>query len=279
MSDNTGSGRATLRGAAGQGEHVVQSSAFEWLARAGLLARGVVYGVVAILAIKLALGDGGEATNQQGALHTIAKQPFGKLLLVLVAIGLGGYALWRLLRAAMGHGPEARDDAKERLAGLASGIVNGMLCFTAALIVAGAGGGSGDTDRATGGVLSWPAGTWIVGIAGVVIVGVGLQQGYQGLSKKFLEDSKTERMGAGTERFFTAVGIFGHLARMVVFAMIGYFLIRAAIDYNPDESIGLDGALAKLAHASYGPVLLGIVAVGLLGFAVYSACDARYRRV
>src|SRR3712207_5631492 len=162
MSHSTTRGEASLR----QGEQVVHSSAFEWLARAGLLARGVVYAVVAVLAIKLALGDGGAATNQQGALHTIADRPFGKVLLILVAIGLGGYAMWRLLRAAMGHGPEARDDAKDRVAGLASGIVYAALCVTAVKIVAGAGGGSGDTDRATGGVLSWPAGTWIVGVAG-----------------------------------------------------------------------------------------------------------------
>ncbi len=272
-------GTSSLRNPAAQGEKAVQSSAFEWLARAGMLARGVVYGVVAVLALKLALGDGGDATSQQGALKTIAAQPFGKALLILVAIGLGGYALWRLLRAAVGHGPEASDDASERVAGLASGVVNAGLCFTAVSIVAGAGGGSGNTDKTTAGVLGWPAGTWLVGIAGAVVIGVGLYQGYKGVSRGFLEDSKTEQMSPRTKQAFTAVGVFGHLARMVVFAMIGYFLIRAAIDYDPQKSIGLDGALAKLANLSYGPVLLGIVAAGLLGFAIYSAWDARYRRV
>jgi hypothetical protein len=75
------------------------------------------------------------------------------------------------------------------------------------------------------------------------------------------------------------VGVFGHLARAVVFVLIGYFLVWAAIDYNPDEAIGLDGALAKLGDSSYGPVLLGVVAFGLLGFALYSVLDARYRKV
>ena len=100
-----------------QGERVVRTDQFEWLARAGLLARGVVYGIIGVLAIKLALGDGGKATDQQGALHTIAKQPFGKFLLVVVAVGLAGYALWRLVRAGIGHGPEASDDIKERIDG------------------------------------------------------------------------------------------------------------------------------------------------------------------
>jgi hypothetical protein len=112
-----------------------------------------------------------------------------------------------------------------------------------------------------------------------VIIGVGLQQGYKGIRKKFLEDSKTERMSETVERSFTALGIFGHLARMVVFGLIGYFLVRAAIDYDPDKAVGLDGALTRLAHASYGPTLLGIVAAGLIGFAAYSIVDARYRRV
>src|SRR5215212_4949187 len=106
-----------------KGDDFAHSRTFEWLARAGLVARGVIYAIVGILAIKLALGDGGKTTNQNGALETIAKQPFGKFLLILVAVGLAGYAIWRLLRAAIGHGPEASDDTKERVGGFASGVV------------------------------------------------------------------------------------------------------------------------------------------------------------
>ena len=98
---------------------------FEYLSRAGFVARGLVYGIIGILALKLALGQGGKLTNQQGALHTVAHQPFGKVLLTLVAIGLGGYALWRLVRAAIGHGPEGTDSGFDRVAALASGIVYG----------------------------------------------------------------------------------------------------------------------------------------------------------
>ena len=75
------------------------------------------------------------------------------------------------------------------------------------------------------------------------------------------------------------IGTFGHLARMVVFGLVGVFLIKAAIDYNPNKAVGLDGALAKIANASYGPFLLGIVAAGLIAFGVYSLSDARYRRI
>jgi Domain of Unknown Function (DUF1206) len=262
-----------------KGEDFAHSRTFEWLARAGLVARGVIYAVIGILAIKLALGDGGKTTNQTGALETIAKQPFGKALLIVVAVGLAGYATWRLVRAAIGHGPESSDDTKERVAGVVSGIAYGALCATAVSILIGSGGRSGSPDKATGGVLDWPAGQVLVVLAGLVVIGVGLEQGYKGIKRKFLEKSKTEEMSENVERAFTALGVFGHLARMVVFTLIGYFFIRAAIDYNPDKAASLDGALAALGQASYGPVLLGMVAAGLIGFAGYSIADARYRRV
>jgi hypothetical protein len=258
---------------------VARTPQFEWLARAGLVARGVVYAVIGILALKLAVGDGGKATNQQGALRTIADRPFGKTLLVLVAIGLAGYALWRLVRAALGHGPEQRDSGSDRIAALASGIAYTILCVTAVKILTGASTGSGTPKKATGGVLDWTGGTLLVAIAGVALIGVAGYQAYKGIDKRFLEDSKTELMSHTVRRAFTALGVFGHIARAVVFTLIGYGLIRAAMDYDPDKAVGLDGALLKLANASYGPWVLGFVAAGLVGFAAYSVADARYRRV
>ena len=264
-----------------QGEKVARSDGFEWLARLGLAARGVVYGVIAILALKVALGSGGKTTDQQGALKTIAQQSFGEILLVVVAIGLFGYALWRLVRAAIGHGAEGdRDDAKERIDGVASGIGYGILFVTALGILFGSGGGGGGGPQSTtGGVLDWPAGQVLVIIAGLVLLGVAVDQGIKGFKRKFLEKSHTERMSEKTKKVFTAFGVFGHLARMVIFGLMGYFLIKAAIDYDPKEAVSLDGALAKLANSAGGPLVLGAVAVGLLGFGLYSFMDARYRRV
>src|SRR5581483_11886161 len=145
-----------------RGEKLARSSGFEWLARAGFVARGLIYGIIGILAIELALDAGGKTTNQQGALEEIARQPFGKVLLTLVAIGLAGYALWRLIRALLGHGPEDSDSAFDRLAALGSGIVYAGLCAIAVEILVGAGGNSGNTHKTTAGVLGWPAGTWLV---------------------------------------------------------------------------------------------------------------------
>jgi hypothetical protein len=263
------------------GEATARQPGFERLARGGLIARGVVYGVVGVLSLKLALGAGGKTTSQQGALKTVAHEPFGKALLIALTIGLAGYAIWRLVRAGIGHGSREKDSGLDRLAGAASGVVYAGLCFTSVEILAGAGSGgaSSSPKKTAGGVLGWTGGTVIVAVAGLILIGVALYQGYKGVSRDFLDNSDTAKMSRQVKRAFTALGVFGHLARMVVFGLIGFGLLKAAIDYNPHSAIGLDGALNKLAHNSYGPFLLGVVAAGLIGFALYSIADARYRKI
>ena len=257
-----------------------RTGGFEWLSRAGFVARGLIYVIVGVLAVKLALGSSGANASQQGALEAIAHQPFGRVLLIVVAIGLAGYALWRLSHAAFGRGRERSDSALDRVTALASGLVYAGFCAVAVEILLGAGsGGSGTAHHAAAGVLGWPAGTWLVGIAGVVLIGVGLYQGYRALSKEFLEDSKTEEMSRAVRRWIEWIGVFGYLARMVVFVLIGVFLVKSAVEFNPNNAVGLDGALAKLAHSAYGPFLLVVVAAGLVAFGIYSFSDARYRRI
>src|SRR6476620_12200290 len=136
------------------GEHVERSTAFEALARAGFVSRGVIYGIIGILAVKVALGTGGKTTNQTGALKTIAHQPFGQVLLILMAIGLAGYALWRFLHALLGHGPEKSDSGFDRLAALGSGVSYALLFAVAIEILIG-GGRSDNAKHSTAGVLGW----------------------------------------------------------------------------------------------------------------------------
>src|SRR6202012_1333306 len=119
-------------------------------------------------------------------------------------------------------------------------------------------------------LLGWPGGPVYVAIAGVLLLGAGVYQGYKGIARKFLEDSQTQRMGAEVRRTFTALGVAGYCARGVTFLLIGYGLIKAAVDYSPRSAVGLDGALQELIHASYGPLLLGVVAAGFLAFALFS---------
>jgi hypothetical protein len=271
---------ASLRAAHEVAPGVSRKDAFASLARPGLIARGVVYGVIGVLAIKVAVGSAGSAPNQQGALQTIARQPFGKVLLIALAVGLAGYAGWRLVRAATGRGAEERDSGLKRLAAAGSALAYGALFVVAVKVLAGsASGSSSNPSKATAGVMGWSGGPVIVGLAGTVLIGVGLYQGYRALARKFLDEANTDQMSRPVKRAYEVLGIFGHLARMVVFGLTGYGLLRAAIEFDPHKAVGLDGALRELADHSHGPLLLGIVAAGLMGFALFSTAEARFRRV
>jgi Domain of Unknown Function (DUF1206) len=268
-----------VREARSAGEGFVHTRVFEVLSRAGFVARGLVYGIIGLLALDLAVGQGGKITNQQGALRTIEHQAFGHVLLALVAVGLGGYSLWRLFRAALGHGPEGADTTVERVGALGSGIAYGLICALAVEILLSSGGSSGGAKKTTKDVFGLPAGHWLIGVAGIVMIGVGIYQLVRGLRQKFLDDSKTEQMRPAIKKWFTWFGTVGHVARAIVFGLVGIFLLKAAIDYRADEAIGLDGALAKLYAQPFGPWLLGAVAAGLIAFGLFSISEARYRRI
>jgi hypothetical protein len=270
---------APLRGARSWGERFVRTRAFEVLSRAGFVARALVYGIIGLLAFDLVIGHGGKITNQQGALRTVEQRSFGHVLLALLAIGLGGYALWRLFRAALGHGPEGADRGIQRVGALGSGIVYGLLCVLAVQILMGPGTSGGSTKKTARDVFAWPAGRWIVGIAGLVMAGVAIYQFIRGARQKFLDDSKTEQIPRSLMPTFKALGTVGHIARAVVFGLVAVFLLKAAYDYNANEAIGLDGALAKLYNGAFGSWLLGAIALGLLAFSCFSLVEARYRRI
>jgi hypothetical protein len=254
---------------------------YAWLARAGLVAKGASFAIVGVLAIKLAVGDGGKATSRDGALHTLAGETFGRVVLILLVVGFAAYAIWRFVEAWAAPGEDAKKWAK-RLGSIGRGVIYASLAYSAAKILAGAGGSSSQNQRAhetAATVLSWPAGTWLVGLAGAVVIGVGLWNLYRGLSRKFEDKWRTGEMGATARKWGGRVGTYGHVARAVVFGLIGVFVIRAAMQYDPKEAIGLDGALQKLASTAYGPYLLGLTAAGLIAYGLYCLVDARYRDV
>jgi hypothetical protein len=134
-----------------------------------------------------------------------------------------------------------------------------------------------EAHHATAVVLSWPAGTWIVVLGGLIVGGVGLFNGYRAVTRSFEKRWKSKEREA--RRWGARIGVAGLLARMVVFVLIGIFLVKAALDYRPKDAVGLDGALQRLAAQSYGDVLLGIVAAGLVAYGVFCFVDARYRQV
>jgi hypothetical protein len=260
---------------------------YAWLARSGLVAKGVSFGIVAALAISVAVGSGGKTTSRQGALETLAHHTWGKALLVLLALGFAGYAMWRLVQAFAERGENDDEKGKAKKWGkragyVGRGLIYAGLTFTTIKILADSGGQQSQNEKAqktTAAVLDWPGGRWIVAIAGLCILGAALWNLYRGVARKFEDKWRTGEMTETERKWGGRAGVAGHLARGVVFGLVGVFFIKAAIDYDPNNAIGLDGALQKLARASYGPLLLGLTAAGLLSYGLFCLVDARYRDV
>lgn len=255
----------------------------EILGRVGLVAKGLSYGLVGYLALRLAFGAGGTATSRQGALATIAAKGWGKAVLIALALGFAAYVLWRLAEAIWPEGDDGFLKRTGKRAGsLARALIYAGLTFSAFKIAFGSSGGQSQNakaHKATAHVLSWNHGTWIVAAAGGCVLAAGLYNAYRGLAKKFTKRWDTASMRQTARRWGERAGTVGLLARGVVFGLIGVFVIKAAIDYNPRDAIGIDGALQKLANQTYGDWLLGLTAVGLLAYAIFCLVEARYRRV
>lgn len=274
-----------LRADAKRAGHAAKRNWLDIAAFVGLIAKGVSFAIVGVLAFKLALGSGGKATSREGALATIADETWGKILLIVLALGFACYAFWRLAQAFF----EERDDDDGffktwgKVAGyVARAAIYGGLTYATIKILMGSGGSHSQDQKAhkaTAEVLGWPAGTWLVGIAGVCVAAAGLSNGYRGISRKFRDRWKTGEMSRTALKWGTVAGVVGLLARMVVFCLIGAFLIKAAVQYDPQEAIGLDGALQKLAGQTYGHWLLGLTAAGLIAYGIFCFVEARYREV
>jgi uncharacterized protein DUF1206 len=263
-----------------------QAAANPWverLARFGYAVRGILYAVVGVLAVQVALGAGGATTDKHGAIATIGSQPFGKFLLVLIAIGLTGYSLWGFIRAILdplGRGTDPKGIA-QRIGYLISGLSYGTLVIPTVRFIMGSGGGGTSNASAdmTATLLSQPFGQWLAGLVGLIGMAGGLGQIYQAYSTDFKKDFKSSEMSANEMKLATWVGRIGLAARGVVFVMLGFFVLQAALHVDPKQAKGLDGALATLAAQPFGPWLLGAVALGLVAFGAYSLLCARWIRV
>jgi len=264
-------------------QSAAESNWLERLARAGLVARGLVYVVVGFLAVQVASGDHQERADKKGALQVVVRQPLGKVLIVGLSIGFAGYALWQFVEAATGpsHEDNPRKAVGKRVLHAARGVLYTTFLVSAVRLLVRSGGTSGRDPQVdwTARVLNWPGGTWLVETVGVAVIVGGIYVGWRGLSQKFRKDLKAGEMGRTERRWIPRLGTAGMLARMIVSVLIGVFLIAAAIQHDPNRSVGIDGALRNLADRSFGPPLLALVAVGLAAYGVYSFAEARYRRV
>jgi hypothetical protein len=257
----------------------------ERLARWGLVSIALSFAIVAVISIKVAVTGSGHPQGREGALAAIAREPFGKVLLVIVAVGFAGYAAWRLTTATIGQTIE--DDEREkplkRIGDALRGLFYLVLAGVCVKLVMSAGGspaGGGQKEpKATAVLLGLPGGRFIVGAIGLGVVGVGLYNAYRAVSGKYRERLKMWQMDEAEERFVTPIAVAGLFARMIVFGLIGAFLVASAVRYNAKEAVGLDGALQRLVERSYGRPALFVVAVGLLCYALYRLTEARYRRI
>lgn len=269
--------KAKQKANAGRGWYAV-------LARVGLVAKGLSFLLVGALAAKLALGDGGKATSRQGALQELVQHSFGKVVVAALALGFAAYALWRFVQAwaerTSGDENEATTWGK-RAGYVGRGLIYASLTYTCVHLLTGADEKSQNAQahEHAARVLGWPGGRLLVAATGLVIAGVGAWNLYRGLTRKFEDKWRVGSLSATIRRWGGRAGVMGHVARFVVFGLMGIFLVKAAWQYDPKEAIGLDGALQKLAHASYGPWLLGLTAVGLAAYGVYCLVDARLRDV
>lgn len=266
-----------------RGRQAAHGRELGWVGRAGLVAHAVIYSLVALLALHVAFGDWSQGTpGKDGALKLVAEQPFGRGLLVLLAVGFAAYGLWRLAQGFFdrkGKGDEAPALAV-RAGYVAVGIWFGLLAvLTFNKALSDSNGGTGPSERETAsGVFGLPLGRELVFAAGVGFLAGACFQVYKPLAGKL---EKALGGGAGYEgsRAALAVGTFGHVARGVVFAIIGIFLCKAAWEFDASETRGLDGALLALVQQSHGALLLGAVAVGLAAYAAWDLVLARYGRV
>lgn len=274
MTSITTGPRAAKRGA-DQAAHSVWMTR---LGRVGLGARGVLYILLAYLAIEVAFGQPNSGANKEGALQTVARQPFGHALLVVLAAGFSAYALWQLTMAAWGGSARAGSDKKgKRLAASVNGVVYGLLGASAIALAAGSSSrGSGNKAQTglTGSIMQHSFGRPLIGVAGVAIIIIGVFQAWRALSGN--HELELQPMSRAVRRQIETLAKIGRTARAVIVAAAGVFVIQAALTFDPNKTKGLDGILKSFAHTPVGPWLLVLVAGGVLSFGLYSLATARY---
>lgn len=251
------------------------------LARFGLACRGLVYLVIALLALQVARGHGDAGhTDTRGALETISHQRLGHALVLAIGLGFGCLAVWQAILAARAR-PGSGSSARRRLAAAGKAVIDASLCLSALAIAAHRKSPAGGDQQAvdiTARVMGHTAGRFVIGAAGLIVGIVGVSLIAQGLRKRFDVDVRISDVPESVRRAFETIGGLGMAARGTVVALAGYFILQAAVTFNPTHAKGLDGVLASVVHDPWGPWLLAAVALGLACFGVFSLLEARYAR-
>jgi len=257
------------------------SKPLEYLARGGFVVYGVIHLLFAWLALQVALGDSKGESDQSGALQSLAGKPFGKTMLVIAVVGMFALAVWQTFEAAIGEsGPRDKEAIAERVVSGCRAVIYLSFAWIAIRVLQGANASTGDSqEKGASSLMANTGGRWLVGLIGLVVVGVGIGLVLYGVTKKFEKHLNTQQMNPTVRRTTRRLGVAGYSAKGVAYAIAGGLIVAAAVTYDPEKARGLDAALRLLAEQSYGPWLLGLVALGIAAFGVYCFSQARYRKV
>jgi len=274
--------RRTSRNARVAGHRAAASPVTRILARAGLVARGVMYVIIGWIAIQVAFWHSGQQADRTGALHEISSTPVGGILLWLLVVGFAGMALWRLSEALFGSPGSDGAKASSRLAALGRAVVYAAIAYGVLKYALGAGSPKSSDSQSvdlTATMLRHPGGQILVAVIGLAFIGGGLYLAYRSWRKEFRRDLQLGQLRPRSRRIVEWLGEYGGIARGIVFITAGVFLVVAAVDTQPQQAKGVDSSLRALAATPLGPWLLLLVAIGLVMFGLFSCCEAKWLRL
>ena len=257
-----------------------------WIVRAariGYAAKGLIYLVIGALALRAAMGAGGGTTNSRGALRTIGESGFGRWLLLVIGVGLLGWRVWALVASSL-DAEDRGSDAKGiaiRIGQALRGLVYGALGVEAMRLFmrSGSGGGGGGAEHWSARLMELPWGRWLLALAGAAVAGYALFQIWRGAQKELREHLRLGGTDSATMRKVIGVARVGIIARGIVFLVIGWLLVQAALRHDASRAGGVEDSLGTLASRSHGAIILATIAVGLMAYAVWQFVNARYREM
>jgi hypothetical protein len=265
-------------------DHLRTAFSGEWFdrfARFGYASKGLIFGVVGVLAARVALGQRAEQADMAGALGEIGEQPLQWLLLITLGVGLTAYAVWRFIQGFAdleGEGSDTKGWVK-RLGYIGVGGIYGFFAVYCIGILAGWSTEDGEIRDITAMVLGWPLGQWLVGAAGLAVVGSGLLELFYVVTRRFEVELGRDDLGRFERACLICTGGYGHAARGAVYIAAGVFAVRAAVNYDPDEARGLAETFRELATQPYGAAIVGAIAAGFIAFGLYCGLLAFHRHI
>lgn len=250
------------------------------LGRLGYGVKGIVYIVMGLLALFASFGKAGANADTQGALITIGRFPFGRIALLVIAVGLLGYTAWRLVSAATDA--ERKGDTPtgigKRLGAVARGLAYGSLgVWTLRYLKVQRDDQTDHAIAVTDRLLEFPGGSWLVVAIGFGFFGYAVYQVYRAMSDKFLDNLSLAGCSEEIKSSVRTTGKFGIMARAAVFGMIGALVVSAGWNYDPTRAGGIQDSLNAIAQQPTGEILLKLVSLGLMAFGIFQIATARYR--